>query len=252
VEDNGAVPDFTQPGRDGSLPDGVPEWRDGLGTLTRRGLIYTSRGARDVISCDQPYRIMTSIKRKLAKGDATADFGGLYRRATEVAAARASEIRCAHGESVRVRIAGHSWARIPGGSHEFPMAALVAELHCPKAARDPGPPAPVPADLSAPGGTSREEFARLASTPSEEFYNEYDVRDELESNAEPVSFSYGEHVESCADIDFAPFVERAEERARSHYCLLAGGSSARPFSIQQREWFVVPESLVVVVVYFQA
>jgi hypothetical protein len=37
----------------------------------------------------------------------------------------------------------------------------------------------------------------------DEFYNEYDVGDPLATSAEPFSFSYGEHVENCAGIDFA-------------------------------------------------
>jgi len=87
----------------------------------------------------------------------------------------------------------------------------------------------------------------------EEFYNEYDVADPLSTNPEPFSFSYGEHVESCAGIDFAPFVERAESRARFYYDLLVShsGSAKAPFTIVRRDWFAVPETLVVVIVYFR-
>ena len=79
------------------------------------------------------------------------------------------------------------------------------------------------------------------------------LSDRLSTNAEPFSFSYGEHVESCAGIDFAPFVERAENRARFYYDLLVGhsGSAKAPFTILRRDWFAVPETLVVVIIYFR-
>jgi hypothetical protein len=36
---------FPNLGRDGGLPNGVPEWRDGLCELTTRGAIFTLRAA---------------------------------------------------------------------------------------------------------------------------------------------------------------------------------------------------------------
>ena len=98
------------------------------------------------------------------------------------------------------------------------------------------------------------QFSRIASRPSEEFYNEYDTGAEPGTNTEPISFSYGEHVETCSGIDYAPFVERAENRARFHYSLLAAVSGATkvPFAILRRNWWAVPDTLVVVVIYFQA
>jgi hypothetical protein len=44
------MPDFSQPGKDGALPSGTPEWREGLGELTPRGLIYTGRNARSILA----------------------------------------------------------------------------------------------------------------------------------------------------------------------------------------------------------
>ena len=61
------MPDFSQPGKDGVLPSGVPEWRDGLGQLTTRGLVYTARGARTVLACDQKYRITAGFKKRSLK-----------------------------------------------------------------------------------------------------------------------------------------------------------------------------------------
>jgi hypothetical protein len=248
------MPDFSQPGEDGMLPSGVPEWRDGLGDLTTRGLIYTSRGARSVLPCDQKYRITTGFKQQAAKGSSFARYADLYQRVTRLAGARAAEMSCAHGEPLHTRILGHSWTCIPGNSYDFPLAALVTELSCSRAARTEGEPVPTPSALLMPGGTPPDGFSRIASRPSEEFYNEYDTGDQWGTNTEPISFSYGEHVETCAGIDYAPFVERAENRARFHYGLLAGLSSAAkvPFAIVRRQWWAVPDTLVVVVLYFQA
>ena len=134
------------------------------------------------------------------------------------------------------------------------MAALVAELSCARGSRPEGEPEPLPDALVAPGGTPPDRFSLIASRPSEEFYNEYDTGRQPATNSEPVSFSYGEHVETCSGIDYAPFVERAENRARFHHSLLSGLSSRPkvPFVILRRDWWAVPDTLVVVVVYFHA
>lgn len=248
------MPDFSQPGSHGALPRGVPEWRDGLGELTTRGLIYTSRGARNVLPCDETYRITAGFKRKLAKGASFTAFGDLYQRVTRLVAARAAEMSCAHGQPLHTRRLGHTWACLAGSSHDFPMAALVTELSCSRQARGEGEPAPTPVALLSPAAGPTDGFSRIASRPSQEFYNEYDTGHEPDAPAEPVSFSYGEHVQTCAGIDYAPFVQRAENRARLHHSLLAGlfGRGTVPFAILRRDWWAVPETLVVVVVYFQA
>ena len=159
-----------------------------------------------------------------------------------------------HGEPLNSRVLGQTWRCIPGSSHDFPMAALITELSCPSGARAERQDEPTPNALTSPGGTPPDEFSRIVSQPMEELYNEYDAGDPPVTNAEPISFSYGEHVETCAGIDFAPFVERAENRARFHYNLLAGHSDSTktPFTILRRDWLVVPETLVVVVIYFHA
>jgi hypothetical protein len=249
------MPDFSLPGKDGALPAGVPDRRDGLGELTARGLIYTARGARTVLACDRKYRITAGFKQKVAKGSPFTKYDELYQRVTRLTRARAAEMSCSsHGEPLHVRILGHLWQCIPGSSHDFPTAALITELSCPREAATEPQHDPTPDALTTAGGTPPDEFSRLASAPLEEFYNEYDVGDPSARNAEPVSFSYGEHVETCAGIDFAPFVERAENRARFHYDLLASrrfGSAKAPFTILRRDWWAVPGTLVVVVIYFQ-
>jgi hypothetical protein len=247
------MPDFSQPGRDGALPEGVPEWREALGSLMPRGLIYTGRNAQDVVPCDRQYRIAAVFKQKVAKGGLF-DYADIYQRAARLAGDRAAEMCCGHGEPLRARILRHTWRSIPGAEFDFPMALVTAELGCPRVDQAEGEPEPTADALLAPGGTSPEEYSRLAGEPAHEFYNEYDVAERSGAHLEPVSFSYGEHVESCAAIDYAPFVERAEKRARFHYKVLTSLSGAErlPFAILRREWWAVPDTLVVVVVYFQA
>ena len=170
------MPDFLQPGSDGELPSGVPEWREGLGELTTRGLIYTARGARTIIACDRKYRITAGFKQKAAKGSRFTNYAELYRRVTRLASARADEMSCSgHGEPLHSRVLGHLWQCISGGSHDFPAAALITELSCPRAPRPDQHDNPTPEALTSPGGTPLDEFSRITSQPMEEFYNEYDV-----------------------------------------------------------------------------
>jgi hypothetical protein len=238
-----SLPDFSQPGKDGDLPAGVPDWREGLGGLMTRGLIYTAWSARDVLPCDQKYRINAAFKQKAIKPASLANYADVYGRVTRIAAGRASEMSCAHGEPLHARIYGHTWGDLP----DLLFAAVVTELSCARGGRPPGESTPMPGALQVPGGTPPDEFSRIVSQHPDEFYNEYDVCDQPETTNEPISFSYGEHVESCSGIGFAPFVERAEKRARLYHNVLAANS---PFSVLRREWWTVPETLVVVVVYF--
>src|SRR5438876_9912408 len=163
------MPDFSQPGKDGALPNGVPEWRDGLGELTTRGLIYTSRGARSVLPCDQRYRITAGFKQKVTKGSSFTKYADIYQRVTRLAATRAAEMSCTHGGPLHTRILGHSWTCIPGNSYDFTMAALVTELGCSRVARTEGEPAPTPSAIVMPDGTPQHEFCGIASRPSDSF-----------------------------------------------------------------------------------
>jgi hypothetical protein len=151
--------------------------------LTTRGLVYRARGARDVLACDPKYRISAGFKQKAAKSASFTRYGELYQRVTRVAEARAAEMSCAYGEPLHTRILGHVWTYLPGGSHDFPMAAVVTELSCSKGERAEGEARPTLDALLVPGGTAWEEFSRIASQPTQEFYNEYDVAVEPGTNA---------------------------------------------------------------------
>jgi hypothetical protein len=246
------VPDFSRPGQDGALPSGTPEWREGLGELTPRGLIYTARAARNLLPCDQKCRIAASFKQKVPQ-DGPVDYAKLYGRVKSVTAARAAEMSCQHGTPLHSRIIGRLWSSIPGVTFNFPVATLITEMSCPKGAIDEGEPEPGPGAFATPGGTPAEEFARICSQPADEIFNEYDLGGPPEGS-EPITFSYGEHVEASSSVDYAPFVERAENRARFHHRLLSGVScgTQRPFAIFRRNWFAASDNLIVVVIYFQA
>lgn len=224
--------DFSKPGRDGEMP-GVPAWRDGLGELTRRGLIYSGRGPVTVVECDRTYRIMAGFKqtpeRQPTAGDGEAfDYSAAYRRVKVLTEARIDEMRCGHGERLHMRVLGHMWNRLPGDSG-LVMAAIVIEPVCVRRANTPGEPAPTADALEVPGGTPQAEFAALASQQTQEFYNDYDLGgSQPDGNPEPVSFSYGEHVEATSEIDYRTLVARAENRAQFHYgvlCSIAGGAT---------------------------
>lgn len=247
------MPDFSQPGKDGALPSGTPEWREGLGELTPRGLIYTGRSARNILPCHQQYRIMAVFKQKVMKGDSI-DYADVYGRVKTLTAARVAEISCQHGTPLHTRIVGQLWCSIPGATFNFPMATLISEVSCSKAANLEGEPEPAPSAFATVGGTTPAEFARICSHPAQEVYNEYDVGGPPTGTAELITFSYGEHVEPCSNVDYAPFVERAERHARFYYELLATllRPAIVPFAIVRRNWFAASDNLIVVVIYFQA
>jgi len=77
-----AVSAGSSSGNDGAPPTEAQEWREGLGELTTRGLIYTARGARNVLACDRQYRITAGFKQKAAKESRFTNYNELYRRVT--------------------------------------------------------------------------------------------------------------------------------------------------------------------------
>lgn len=244
------MPDFSKPGSDGALPEGVAAWRDKLGELTTRGVIYTTRGPVEQVACGEEYWITAALKRRVGKDEEFTRYSELYSHALRVASGRARELRCAgHAEPARTRILRHTWSRIAGNEHDFPVAVVTLGAACSKADGDEGEKEPTPENLLQPGGTPVGRYAASGKQQPGEMYNGYDVAEPSAAVAEPVSFSYGEHVERFETIDFEPFIERAEERARPYHGLLA---SIGPFRILKRNWWSIDGNFVVVVVYFSA
>jgi hypothetical protein len=244
------MPDFSQPGSDGELPPGVPTWREGLGELMPRGVIYTARGACSILACDRQYRLSAGFKIKVPKDTSFTGYSMLYTR-VRLLDARAAQLRCAHGEPVHKTIVGHTWALIPGSSHDLPMAVLVVDCCCARKEAPEGLSAPTADELLAPGGLPPEQFSPIVSERRDrsEFYNEYDVADRPANESEPYSFSYGEHVTATPVPDYEPFVKRAEERARFYHRVL-NHRGDKPFVVWRRQWFAASETFIVAVIYF--
>ncbi len=216
--------------------------------LTARGLVYTGRAARMILACDQTHRLITGFKQVLPKDEPFVGYAAVYGRASRLAHARIAEMSCAHCDPLNTRILGHTWDCIPGDSFHIPVAALILELRCPHVLGSPGERTPDPDLLSVPGGTPRDVFSRIAAEPRDEFYNEYDTVTGRHS-AEPFSFSYGEIISGDAPTDYAPYIARAESRARFYHATL---DSRGPFRVLNRQWWTIDERLVVVVMTFDA
>jgi hypothetical protein len=101
---------------------------------------------------------------------------------------------------------------------------------------------PAPQALTAPGGMTPENATLpVAETHRriDELYGDNDARDLSKETASIFLFSYGEYVASCSELDYKPFVERAENLTKSHYLLFdrQPGRRRRTPRIIRREWF---------------
>ena len=89
----------------------------------------------------------------------------------------------------------------------------------------------------------------------DEIFVDFSLSQQSSPVVDIVTFSYGEYVQTCEGINFEPFVQRAENRARVHYGLLTRrpGSKKDSFRAICREWWSVTNpNLVAVHVYFEA
>ena len=236
------MPDFSQPGSDGALPSGFTDWQWGV-TYTVRPEILSP-----LISSHE-YRMIATVRRKIAKGEEFTAYGDLYQRATAIANARISELTYPEDEPLYTWIQCHGWRRIDiGAVNDLLIAFLTVGLVCPKQtdAKPQGENAPAPAELMTPGGATLETLQRVNSQRIDEAYIDFDHRDLSCANPDIALFSYGEYVPASQGIDFEPFVKRAESRAIFHYNQVHG------LSVIRREWFAVTNpDLAVVHVYFR-
>src|SRR5438128_3071409 len=99
------MPDFSQPGADGALPDAFIPWRWGVTYTVRPELLST-------LVPGQEYRIAVSVVRKLQNSENLNGYADLYEHATAIAEARASQLTCpAEGNVLHKRILAHGWFR---------------------------------------------------------------------------------------------------------------------------------------------
>lgn len=114
-----------------------------------------------------------------------------------------------------------------------------------------GKDTPSATELLLPSGGMREA---ATSRPAVEIYNEFDFSDASTRTSDPLILSYGERILSCEEIDFEPFVTRAEELSQIYgdFLISEYRPGKAPIQILGREWYAVPSpDLAVVHVYFR-
>jgi len=236
------LPDYGQPGSDGDLPSGFEEWK--------WGVTYT-------VGPEATSRLTTAVRRKIARTDDFTGYGDLYRQTAVIADARIRQIACDAGRELpHTWILSHGWRRIDiGGANDLLIAFRTIGLVQAETgeAKPQGETEPGPAELMTPGGATDEMLtAQVAPQRVGEIYIEFDHRDPGCANHNIFMFSYGERLPSCEGINFEPFVERAEKRARFHSELLPGDSQEGDFRIIRREWMCATNPDIAVVHVYSA
>jgi hypothetical protein len=241
------MPNYLQPGSDGITVPNANQWQ--------RGLVFTGKpGIPSTLITGREYRITSVFKRKLCRDQAFTGYRDLYSRVTAVTESRIARVRCGASEQrFHTRILCHGW-RTLGESSNIGTAFTTIGLTCSKDPIETGEQPPLPDTLQSPGGASLEQLARVASQGADEIFNEFDFRDSSGATV-PIILSYGESAPTCEDVDFEPFIRRAEEFAQRYHVLLGafeGKTASEPVNILAREWFCINDaSLVTVHIYFQ-
>ncbi|MFN0106952.1 MAG: hypothetical protein ACKV2U_33270 [Bryobacteraceae bacterium] len=263
--------DFLQPGNDGSLPDGFAVWRRGVTNTVRPEPLEAPPRGRE-------FRINATVRRKLAKDEASPDYAAIYQRCLAILRNRGAEflLNARKTDSVaagagRELVNGsddrnpiHTWVewhawwasdvsdKYPdAGEHVVACASITLGLVYPKsgAPKPEGQRPPEPAQLRKPGGAMADPLA-LQQHPEriDESYVEFDFDDPSAPTAD-ITISYGERVPSTVEINFEPFVRRAESLAVFYAGTL---SPDVPIVIARREWFSITDAnFVVVTLYFR-
>jgi hypothetical protein len=226
---------FSQPGNDGTLPEGFKEWQWGVIYTVRPELLAPLVRGRE-------YRIVASTRRRVAKDEDFGAYGELYQRAAWAARARVADATCAdEGEPLHSWAVSHSWGCY-GEAHRFAAAGVGLGLVFPNAG-EPRPQGLIPPEaavLISPGPLPGAVEPRRI----DEIYNEFDVRELPSPHSDIFLFSYGEYVPDHRGMRFDRFVERAEKLAIAHLGRRAG---AEPLRIVKREWLWATDPDVAVV-----
>jgi hypothetical protein len=207
-------PDYSNPGEHGSIPEGFSPWRWSV-TYTVHPELHSpmKRG--------EEFRIVVSVLRKMESGDSFPGFADLYDRATEIANGRAEHlIPPGPGLTRHKRIVTHGWFR--HGDTSLVRAFLTLGVRFVKDGepRPQGESAPGREQLAIPGGMTPENYkvpGPDVDKPYHEVYSDRDARDPKVSDPKIFLFSYGEFVRTCDEVDYMPFVKRAEKLARFHF-----------------------------------
>lgn len=186
------------------------------------------------------YSITVKVQRIVTEVDPDTTFAGLFARATAIANARCHDF-AREDEDMHHWVMCHAWRTVPAGSSSLMFAIVMMGLMRPVASemRPPGEPAPTTQELLTSGGASMEELQRLSPQRATEVFVEFDHRHPAAGGAPLFMYSYGERVAVDTVESFEPFVRRAENNARAHQAMFdVPGTSATPFSIGHREWYM--------------
>lgn len=216
------MPGFLQPGAEGTLPPGVNPWQ--------RGLVYLAK--REILTAIPPgcqYTIMIGSKQKLVQP--ASGYHDVFHRAKEIANARISRF----AGPVHAWTIAQGWGSLPT-AQQIAVAFIALGLKSALPGEDlcRGDADPTAEALATPGGAPS-----LPVQAYDEVYNAFDFGD-----TGAVTISYGESVPSCENIDFQPFVQRAERLAEFY--------ASGPLHIIRRSWYSVSNhNLVTVEIHYE-
>jgi hypothetical protein len=238
---NNIAPDYSAPNSDGTLPDGYNPWGWCLSYTLRPEL-------RGPLVIGREYRICVSVLRKAHDNEEFTGYAGLYNRATDIANARAAIFeQRAPGQILHKRILTQGWFRHKNFSLVRAFLTIGLTPVSEGDARPEGLNAPAPQELKSPGGMTPDNYDASTARHHQQFHELYSDNDGRDASPPTGVFlvSYGEFVETCKGIDYEPFVERAEQLARSHYRFLT--KEHQPLQIVRREWFCATKPDIAVV-----
>jgi hypothetical protein len=244
-----AVPDFSKPGGEGTLPDGFTPWRWGVSYTVQPEVL--SR-----LACGKEYRIGVSILRNKPDNETFSGYADLYERANTIVKARIAELTCSDRcRFLHTRVLAHTWFR--HASTNLVRAAVTVGVTCLNEG-DVGPygeSKPTLKALGVAGGMTQEQLVAVSDSKKgfDELYSDGDVRDESDTSR-IFLFSYGEYVKTAERIDYKPFVKRAENLTRFHLRFLKteSPSGADQLNIVRREWFCATSpDIAVIHIYVQ-
>jgi hypothetical protein len=230
-----APPDFSKPGSDGELPEGLNPWQWSV-TYTVRPEIHAE------LKHGEEYIILASVLKRAPDKSPYKKYAELYERTLAIARGRAAQLVCPRGCVPDTQIRTQGWF----GQHtlNFVRAFVSLGVRCLEEGETnkKGMTVPAAKDFDGPGGMTPDNTSDsdlLAARRPHEVYTEADARDSS-APANIQLISYGEYVAIAENVDFGPIVERAASLAKFHSSIRDGSPKQlrnQP-RIVRREWFV--------------
>ena len=235
---------FSKPGSDGiALPEGFNRWRYCVSYTVRPEILAPLVYGRE-------YRLSIRVIQTAPAGENFSGYANLYQRATVISNSRTAQLRCADKDTtVHTRTLVQGW----WANDNLNLATLYLTIGI-SCLRDGDPiphgeQMPKPEALTQPGGVTKHNYtpAHVAAQKQiDEAYSDIDARDSSNTSDSIFLFSYGEYVPTCDELDYTPFIERAETITKLHTSFSGGGKIVR------REWFCATNpNIAVVHVYVQ-